>query len=496
MATKIQLRRDTLSNWIKADPVIMEGEIALVSENADNPVYDRFKIGNGVNKFSELPFYQEKEKKRYLFKLDLIDRLTTATDSETAYQSFIPVGETVYKLPTTGDLLGNEESNIYADILYAHYTEAMDEGGITLSYCKDGVVKTIRITGDDYEAGTWKVAEVTTVKLKYKYNLQKIFALSPSSGTEKIEEALTPTYAPDGNTAMRLPQSGDLLEATNGATSVVLKGLSKSFSFFYGANLRDITLSGSAGNYKVAVVVTPLNVRVFDLDKLNALTDKSSSEDIEDALVNGDTPVPGDLLQGADSYATVLCSNDNLSRMTSSFSYITGGKRRTITVDKSGGQGNMTIKKVKEDVLVPAPKTSYNKIAHLVFDLQLFGNNDVQLTLDKLNSYWLESIGNSYDLNLRYELGGTHGMPILDIVYSKINTDVNNDKALWQKAFTDNNIVFTNCAIPYDQKIITKVDLSAGKVAELTIDFSNIKDMTPFKEDNAKIFVEIYEPVK
>ena len=495
MATKIQLRRDTLSNWTKADPVIMEGEIVLVSENADNPVYDRFKIGNGVNKFSELPFYQEKEEKRYLFKLDLIDRLTTATDSKTAYQSFIPVGETVYKLPTTGDLLGNEESNIYADILYAHYTEAMDEGGITLSYCKDGVVKTIRITGDDYEFGTWKVAEVTTVKLKYKYDLRKIFALSPSSGTKDIEEALTPTYAPDGNTAMRLPQSGDLLQ-TGGATSVVLKGMSRSFSFFYGANCRDITLSGSAGNYKVAVVVTPLNVRVFDLDKLNALTDKSSSKDIEDALVNGATPVPGDLLQGADSYATVLCSNDNLSRMTSSFSYITGGKRRTITFDESGGQGNMTIKKVTEDVLVPAPKTSYNKIAHLVFDLQLFDDNDVQLTLDKLNSYWLESIGNSYDLNLRYEGGGTHGMPILDIVYSKINTDVNNDKALWQKAFTDNNIVFTNCAIPYDQKIKTKVDLSAGKVAELTIDFSNIEAMTPFKEDNAKIFVEIYEPVK
>lgn len=294
-----------------------------------------------------IPFYQEKEEKRYLFKLDLIDSLTTDTDSETAYQSFIPVGETVYKLPTTGDLLGDEENNIYADILYAHYTEAMDEGGITLSYCKDGVVKTIRITGDDYEYGTWKVAEVTTVKLKYKYNLQKIFALSSSSGTEDIEEAFTPTYAPDGNTAMRLPQSGDLLEATNGATSVVLKGLSKSFSFFYGDNRRDITLSGSTGNYKVAVVVTPLDVRVFDLDKLNALTDESSSEDIEDALVKGYSPVPGDLLQGADGYATVLCS-DNLSSRTTSFSYITGGKRRTLTI--SGDRGSYTIKVEEKEV--------------------------------------------------------------------------------------------------------------------------------------------------
>ena len=311
-----------------------------------------------------IPFYQEKEEKRYLFKLDLIDSLTTATDSETAYQSFIPVGETVYKLPTTGDLLGDEENNIYADILYAHYTEAMDEGGITLSYCKDGVVKTIRITGDDYEFGTWKVAEVTTVKLEYKYNLQKIFGLSSSSGTEDIEEALTPTYAPDGNTAMRLPQSGDLLEATNGATSVVLKGSSKSFSFFYGDNRRDITLSGSAGNYKVAVVVTPLDVRVFDLDKLNALTDESSSEDIEDALVDGYTPVPGDLLQGADGYATVLCSDDNLSMRTTSFSYITGGKLRTLTV--SGGQGNETIKVEEKEVGSDALRIKTSQISSIL----------------------------------------------------------------------------------------------------------------------------------
>lgn len=1083
MATKIQLRRDTLSNWTKADPVIMEGEIALVSENADNPVYDRFKIGNGVNKFSELPyamgqqieivqrkgastekvmsqkavtdllnagylflgiadtdttpyssvevlqnnlfyiaiekgtylrfgnkvkksaaslmvlkssdsgktwtaeestdlsadisdllkrmsvgkapvwisvevdntvgdvtaydmgtviwrkdrkmlcevvlneagrkdvgvdhtieddriyvyggnlckwdgtnfipFYQEKEEKRYLFKLDLIDSLTTATDSETAYQSFIPVGETVYKLPTTGDLLGDEENNIYADILYAHYTEAMDEGGITLSYYKDGVVKTIRITGDDYEFGTWKVAEVTTVKPKYKYNLQKIFALASYSESRDIEEAFTPTYAPDGNTAMRLPQSGDLLEATNGATSVVLKGTSSAFSFFYGDNRRDITLSGSAGNYKVAVVVTPLGVRVFDLDKLNALTDESTPENIEEAF-RGNYPTAGDLLEGANESSWVIMSGSEVSTLAKTFTYHTSGKLRTLTV--SGDQGNETIKveekevgsdalrittsnianiitggsgsydlgvtfqqlqdaisnnsliigningelyaangsgssvtllsvvylmnnwyslvmtipsytgttatvtvtaklltkfvfvpyatflsgeiggtydnvkmsdllaaniiqtdkgvatldttsgyvlslivdgtlyvrctidfsdngglkltartetpivpkleldfssafdstdnfiadteiegldkleefsntygpgnilvkgiptfrtpavfcgfdlstKMREfavlalhsdttgninagektvirsvhstiyvfglktvnnktvlgtlrkefypiisssggetkiyaddispivreiagvynssteitstsefsgdqqgtiylvysegtyqlymklatvvlpsssayknvlyritrtgtvtdypegtvmyeyegNVLVPAPKTSYNKIAHLVFDLEVIGENDVTLTLDRLNSYWLESIGSSANLNLRYEGGGAHGMPKLDIIYSKINTDVNNDEALWQKAFTDNNIVLTNCDIPSDQKIITTVDLSTGKAATLTIDFSNVTAMSPFKEDNPKIFVEIYEPVK
>lgn len=312
-----------------------------------------------------VPFYQEEKEKRYLFSLDSIDSLTTATDSETIYQSFIPVGETVYKLPTTGDLLGDEENNIYADILYAHCTEAMDEGGITLSYYKDGVVKTIRITGDDYEWGTWKVAEVTTVKPKYKYNLQKIFALASYSESKDIEEAFTPTYAPDGNTAMRLPQSGDLLEYTNGATSVVLKGTSSAFSFFYDNNRRDITLSGSAGNYKVMVEVTPMGVRVFDLDKFNALTDESTPKDIEEAF-RGNHPTAGDLLEGADESSWVIMSGSETSTLARTFTYHTVTKLRTLTV--SGDQGNETIKVEETDLAeteYEPKKYDYDKVMAL-----------------------------------------------------------------------------------------------------------------------------------
>lgn len=192
--------------------------------------------------------------------------------------------------------------------------------------------------------------DINTLKSKarYEYNLQKIFALSSFSGTEDIEEALTPTYAPDGNTAMRLPQSGDLLEATNGATSVVLKGTSKTFSFFYGNNRRDITLSGSAGNYKVMVEVTPMGVHVFDLDKLNALTDESTPENIEEAF-RRNYPTAGDLLEGADESSWVIMSGSEASTLARTFTYHTSGKLRTLTV--SGDQGNETIK-VEETVLV------------------------------------------------------------------------------------------------------------------------------------------------
>ena len=55
MNDKIQLKRGTLANWLNADPVLMDGEMALVATDASKPtVYDSKKVGDGIHKFSEL----------------------------------------------------------------------------------------------------------------------------------------------------------------------------------------------------------------------------------------------------------------------------------------------------------------------------------------------------------------------------------------------------------------------------------------------------------
>lgn len=55
MNDKIQLKRGTLANWLKVDPVLMDGELALVATYASKPtVYDSKKVGDGIHKFSEL----------------------------------------------------------------------------------------------------------------------------------------------------------------------------------------------------------------------------------------------------------------------------------------------------------------------------------------------------------------------------------------------------------------------------------------------------------
>lgn len=51
--TKISLRKDDLSNWISADPILLDGELAVaVDENGENLI----KIGNGISTFIQLPY--------------------------------------------------------------------------------------------------------------------------------------------------------------------------------------------------------------------------------------------------------------------------------------------------------------------------------------------------------------------------------------------------------------------------------------------------------
>ena len=53
MATRIQLRRDTLSNWTIINPILGEGEIGIETDT------NKFKIGNGILNWNVLSYYSE-----------------------------------------------------------------------------------------------------------------------------------------------------------------------------------------------------------------------------------------------------------------------------------------------------------------------------------------------------------------------------------------------------------------------------------------------------
>jgi hypothetical protein len=49
LKTKINLRKDVLSSWTKADPVLGDGEMAIVEDESGQLA---MKIGNGVSSFT------------------------------------------------------------------------------------------------------------------------------------------------------------------------------------------------------------------------------------------------------------------------------------------------------------------------------------------------------------------------------------------------------------------------------------------------------------
>lgn len=83
MATKqfnsrIQWKKDTSSNWTKNNPVLLNGEIAIVVTNTGET---RFKVGDGTSSFTALPFQDEAVRALITAADDKIDAHITDTDN-------------------------------------------------------------------------------------------------------------------------------------------------------------------------------------------------------------------------------------------------------------------------------------------------------------------------------------------------------------------------------------------------------------------------------
>ena len=54
--TRIQMKRDSATNWTSANPVLLNGEIIVVDTNSGDI---RYKVGDGVKTYTQLPFSDE-----------------------------------------------------------------------------------------------------------------------------------------------------------------------------------------------------------------------------------------------------------------------------------------------------------------------------------------------------------------------------------------------------------------------------------------------------
>jgi hypothetical protein len=57
-----QFRRDSEENFLKVNPVLLDRELVLVAKDSSKPSkYSDIKIGDGISKFSELPYLLNKK---------------------------------------------------------------------------------------------------------------------------------------------------------------------------------------------------------------------------------------------------------------------------------------------------------------------------------------------------------------------------------------------------------------------------------------------------
>lgn len=83
MATKqfnsrIQWKKDTSANWTANNPVLLNGEIAIVVTNTGDT---RFKVGDGTSSYTALPFQDEAVRALITAADDKIDAHITDTDN-------------------------------------------------------------------------------------------------------------------------------------------------------------------------------------------------------------------------------------------------------------------------------------------------------------------------------------------------------------------------------------------------------------------------------
>ena len=104
--TRIKHKRDTSANWTSADPVLLNGELIIV-DTASGEM--RFKIGDGIKRYSQLPFQDE------MLRNSFADTYATSA----ALQKMLPKVTTI----TLGSTWIGSTSPYYQDVSLSCCTE-------------------------------------------------------------------------------------------------------------------------------------------------------------------------------------------------------------------------------------------------------------------------------------------------------------------------------------------------------------------------------------
>lgn len=133
MATKqfnsrIQWKKDTSANWTQNNPVLLNGEIAIVVTNAGET---RFKVGDGTSSYTALPFQDE----YVLNKIPNVSEYVTAQDPVGIVDTVPPTfgGYTVDAFTLKSEIVDNTNSTATNVPLSANQGNVLNQNISTIS---------------------------------------------------------------------------------------------------------------------------------------------------------------------------------------------------------------------------------------------------------------------------------------------------------------------------------------------------------------------------
>lgn len=120
---RIRHKRDTSANWTQHDPVILDGEIILVDTDSGEL---RAKIGDGVKKYTQLPFSDETLR-------NLINNKANNTEASESAAGLMSASDKtkVNRMPLTTKVNGILYGSGWVGQADGTFTQTMIVGGLT-----------------------------------------------------------------------------------------------------------------------------------------------------------------------------------------------------------------------------------------------------------------------------------------------------------------------------------------------------------------------------
>jgi hypothetical protein len=213
MATRMQQRRGTASQWTSANPVLNAGEMGWESDT------NKFKIGDGTNHWADLDYFADTNSTvNPAFGTSITFEGATADSYETTIQVTDPTADRTITFPdATGTVaLTSDISELSQDAVDAALTAGT---GITKSYNDNANTLTLSVDTTTIQA---RVADVSDTEIGYLNGVTSAIQTQIDAKAPTANASFTGTFsAPSGTITSTMIADGTIVDGDISASAAV-----------------------------------------------------------------------------------------------------------------------------------------------------------------------------------------------------------------------------------------------------------------------------------